>query len=231
MPGVTTEVALLPISAVLFPGTYLPLHIDGVDERRLVRECVDAGRRMGVVYAPGKTTPGRVTVPCTMGCLATVSLFTQEGEHEDEVHVVLYGERRMRVMGFTQQIPYLAGQVEVLDDCAGPHADRRAREATDAYRQYNDLMRARYNPDLLDVPVPDDPSAASYMLASVLHQPFESKQRWLESATASQRLCEQLVYLRSECEKLAVLHAIAQKQAHNYLQPDPNVYFALTSPN
>jgi Lon protease-like protein len=226
MLSVPAEIPLLPLPAVLFPGTFLPVQLHDEGHRALVRECVDRSEQLGVVLAPGDAGGARASVPCTTGCLATVALLLYEDEHDQDqpISVVLYGERRMRVVDFVQQDPYLTGHVELLDDYSGQQAERRIVRATALFERYLDLVRQRYDTDVVNLPLPNDPIMASYLLASVLYLPLETKQRWLESASAVHRLDEQLAYLDAECDKLAMSLQLSQFTHHVYTIPDHRLY-------
>ena len=52
MLSVPAEIPLLPLPAVLFPGTFLPLQLHDDGHRALVRECVDRSEQLGVVLTP-----------------------------------------------------------------------------------------------------------------------------------------------------------------------------------
>ncbi len=224
MLSVPTEIPLLPLPAVLFPGTFLPLQFDEDGQRDLVRECVDRSGQLGVVLTPGDTGGTRMSVPCTTGCLATVALLLYEDDREQPVSAVLYGERRMRVVDYVQQDPYLTGRIELLDDYSGHNAERRITRATELFERYLDLIRRRYHTEVVNLPLPHDPIMASYLLASVLYLPLETKQRWLESASAAHRLDEQLAYLSAECDKLAMSLQLSQFTHHVYTIPDYRLY-------
>lgn len=219
MSVISDQIPLITLPAVLFPGTFLPLQISEPKYRALLNRCADEGAYLGVVLNPGQTGEGRAAVPSMTGCLASVALMLADGEESSDV--VLYGEQRMRVVDFAPQAPFFSGHVAVLNDYRGMHAERRAKQAATLFKRYLELISSRYQTHTLHMPLPDDPVAASYLLASVLSLPLAVKQRWLESASAALRLEEELVFLRDECEKLTTLLAIVNHMHRQYLLPDP----------
>ena len=81
------------------------------------------------------------------------------------------------------------------------------------------------------MPLPDDPVIASYLLAAVLYLPLETKQRWLESASAALRLKEELAFLNTECERLATILALSQHTQRKYAAPDSHLFTSVISMN
>jgi Lon protease-like protein len=225
------DIPLLPLPTVLFPGTFMPLQITDRAQAALLRRCADDGTRLGTVLMAGEAHAGRPTVPCTVGCLASIALTVAESEQEAMLSVVLYGEQRMRVVDYTQQSSLLTGRVEPLEDFAGMHAARRTKQAAALFEQYLALVRERYHTEVVDLPLPNDPTLASYLLAAVLTLPQETKQRWLELASAALRLEEELAVLREECEKLSVFLALSKKNHGRYLLPEAEYYLSLVSHN
>ena len=233
VPAVSCEIPLLPLPVVLFPGTFLPVKLSAETHRMLLTECVRNGERVGVILLPGEAEGTSSTVPCTTGCLATVTMMARVAEQDDDepIDAILFGERRIRVMDFVQQDPYLTGRVEFLDEYGGLHVERRTEQASRLFDQYLDLIRQRYGTDVVEYSLPHDPTLASYLLASVLYLPLEVKQRWLESASTALRLQEELNYLRAECEKHSTMLALSETMQCNYTAPDPHLYISLTSQN
>ena len=231
MPAVSGEMPLLPWPMVLFPGTFLPIEVAEASQRALLRDCVKRERRVAVVLAPGEGEGAHSSVPCTTGCLASVAMLAHSEDDEEPISVVLYGERRIRVLNFIQQDPYLTGHIEMLDDYHGLQAARRTEQAVTLFRQYLQLIRQYYGTEVVDYTLPDDPTLASYLLASVLYLPVEVKQRWLESASTTLRLEEELAYLHEECEKHEALLALSEHMNRRYSLPDPKFYLTMASLN
>jgi len=227
---VSSEYPLLSLPAVLFPGTFLPVQITDPSHRLLLQDCNDGERHLGVILKPGQGGNGRPAVPCMTGCTASIALLLDSDERKP-MNVVLYGEQRMRVLDFTRQAPYTAGHIEVMDDYSGLHAERRTKQASKMFNRYLELIRQRYQAQVANLELPDDPVMASYLIAAVLHLPLETKQRWLEAASAALRLQEELAFLDTECEKLASTLALSLHTQHTYVTPDAHMFAALISQN
>ncbi len=223
------HIPLISLPAVLFPGTFMPLQISEQSHRTLLNRCVDNEAYLGVVLNPGQAGQGRAAVPCTTGCLASIALMLADGEESSSV--VLYGEQRIRVVDYEQRSNYFTGHIEVLKDYSGLHAQRRMKQAAQLFQRYLDLISTRYQTHAVNMPLPNDPVAASYLLAAVLYLPIDVKQRWLESDSAAMRLEEELAYLNAECEKLTTFLAISQHMQRQYTPPDFKFFAQLFSQN
>jgi ATP-dependent Lon protease len=154
-----------------------------------------------------------------------------DSEDKDTMGAVFYGEQRMRVVRFTQQEPHVTAQIELLSEYPGLHAERRTKQASQLFQRYLNLVRQRYHAQVVNVPLPDDPIIASYLLAAVLYLPLETKQRWLESASAEMRLQEELAFLNAECDKLTTILALSQHTQRHYATPDSHLFASLVSQN
>jgi len=223
------EMPLLPMPAVLFPGTFLPVQISEGLHRELVRDCAEQNRSLGIVLNAGGGLSGP-TVPHTTGCIASVALLLEDG-NKDTLGAVLFGEQRMRVTNFKQQDIYVTGNIESFEDYSGANAERKTKQASKLFQHYLQLIRRRYNAQVVNVPLPDDPIIASYLLAAVLYLPLETKQRWLESASAALRLQEELSYLNLECDRLKTLLALSEHTQRQYATPDYRFLTSLVSQN
>lgn len=231
MPAVSGEIPLLTLPAVLFPGTFLPVQVDDEAHRALLRDCAQGDHTLGVVLASGDTG---TAVPCVTGCLARVARVTADDEYDDDapLSAVLYGIQRFRIREFVQQDPYLTGRIEIIKEYDGVNAERRTQQTARLFQEYLTLIRQQYSADVVKLSLPDDdPTTASYLLASVLCLPLEIKQRWLESTSTAQRLEEELAYLHAECEKHAALLQLSRFMRHRYTAPDPQRYLTLFAKN
>ncbi|HOF86767.1 MAG TPA: LON peptidase substrate-binding domain-containing protein [Armatimonadota bacterium] len=211
-------IPLLTLPAVLFPGTFLPIALHEHGQRALLSACTESSRRLGVVYAHPDAAGAPLSPPSSVGCLASVAFLLHQ--NEQPMHAILFGEHRIRLTEISQQAPYPLGCAAMMDELDGVNAQQRTRQAGRVFQQYLSLIRQRYQADITHVPLPDDPTAASYLLASALYVSVETKQHWLESATAALRLEAELAYLTDECERLTTFLTLTRGQRHAYTLPD-----------
>ncbi|HEY3376245.1 MAG TPA: LON peptidase substrate-binding domain-containing protein [Armatimonadota bacterium] len=233
MPAISDEIPILTVPTVLFPGTFLPVQVTDDAQRKLLRDCLSAGRRLGVILSPDARHASRSSIPFTTGCLASVTLLAHSGDEnsEEPLQAMLFGKQRMRVLDLLQQKPYLTGRIEQLDDQHGANIARRTEQVARIFAQYLAVIGEYYDTEVDDITLPHDPTMASYMLASVLYLPAVLKQRWLESASTALRLDEEQRYLAMECEKHTALLRLSQYADQRFSPPDHRLYLTLTSQN
>ncbi len=231
MPDVITDVPLLALTEVLFPGTYLSLRLENPAQRSLIRACNDNGRQVGVVMTYDKTDYGKHAIPSTTGCLASIAMLIHDGDEEAPTTAILYGERRIRVLSLIQQYPFLTGSVGLIDETPGSSVGRRLVDASEQFAEYKKIVSRCADIDVSVSNLPEDAVIASYLLASILPVALNIKQRWLEAQNCALRLAEETAYMRVECELQNIFHILAQSQRHRYTRISPQSFDHLLSEN
>ncbi|PWI43446.1 LON peptidase substrate-binding domain-containing protein [Streptomyces sp. ICBB 8177] len=225
----TSRLPLFPLGSVLFPGLVLPLTIFEERYRALARDLLalpeDAPRRFGVVAirdgqevaptGPGipdggaaagfGPDPGRAFYE--VGCVAdTASLREKEdGGYE----LMATGATRFRLLSVDATGPYLVGEVEFLEETAGPGAGPLGAEVERAFRTYQkQLAGARERTLSAAQELPDDPAVLSYLVAAATVVEVPVRQRLLEAADAATRLREELRLLRLETAVIGKLPSL-----------------------
>src|SRR6185437_3260270 len=113
---------LFPLSTVLFPGMRLPLHIFEERYRQLVTDlrARPEPRRFGVIAIRKGREVGAdgVTALHEVGCVAEVRQITPHADGRFDLATV--GAERFRLLRADTSLPYLQGEVEMLNDDASP---------------------------------------------------------------------------------------------------------------
>jgi Lon protease-like protein len=210
-PAGGRELPLFPLTTVLFPGSFLPLHVFEQRYRTMIRRCLsDSQPEFGVllikegdeVLEPqeGVSGPGHPPVPYPVGTVARIvdARRLQEGR----LLILCLGTERFRLRRLAQEQPYLVGEVEPLRDEDAPVADEAWAALTGAVRRGigglldavreaappGDLKR-RLQLDALQRSVPSDPAELSFFVPRLLPGSSpEERQRLLDSPTLRQRL-------------------------------------------
>lgn len=198
MPG-TGRLRLFPLNTVLFPGAVLNLHVFEERYRRLIAECIEAAEPFGVVLIRDGQEAGDPGVePHEVGTTAEIRDVTPlpQGRY----YVSTTGKRRFRIRTIVSRDPFLAAEVEFLEDAAADEEDdARAAELTHRvageFREYARLLVAFSGTDA-EVQVPSDPIDASFAVGDALQVADHLKQRLLECENARARLATELGFLR-----------------------------------
>jgi Lon protease-like protein len=193
---VAVELPLFPLQTVLYPGLPIPLHVFEDRYRQMFARILDGERRFGVVAI----VKGRdVDVGATyhpVGCVAEVA---EVQRHEDgRLDVVARGRSRFRIDGVVQAAPYIVADVSTLPEATGEAAEQRTVKAGRLFTRYVTILLQMAGEQVESIDIPDDPVAASYLVAAGLQVDLADKQRLLTLPSAAERLAAEATLLRRE---------------------------------
>src|SRR5205823_9944465 len=129
MGDVRERFPLFPLGLVLLPTELVPLHIFEERYRVMIGECLDRGTEFGIVWLSDNGLKD-------VGCSARVTRLLKRMD-DGRMDVLVQGVAPFRLLRRIEDLPYPAGDVELLDD-AEVEAD--ATTATDARDLYADLV-------------------------------------------------------------------------------------------
>jgi Lon protease-like protein len=200
---------LFPLGTVLYPGLLLPLHIFEERYRRLVRDLLagPAPRRFGIVaIRKGRETGiDGISALHEIGCIATVRRVT---EREDgRFDLVAIGTQRFRLTELDDSMPYLRGEVDLLDEETGDEraAGLAARAVRSSFVTYLDALAARGGTAVSVPDLPQEPVLLSYLVAASMIVDLSDKQILLDEPDAAGRLAAERALLARETTLLRSL--------------------------
>jgi uncharacterized protein len=205
----STKIPLFPLGTVLFPGLVLPLHIFEDRYRQLVRDLLDKPepREFGVIAIKHGRETGidGVSDLYEVGCTAEI----REVEELDDGRfaLVTVGNRRFRLKGLDDPDPYLAADVDLLDDEVGDGA-AAALAVPPVQRAFLDYLTALADQRnaTFEVPeLPDEPVLLSYLVAAAIVVDMQDKQQLLAAPDAARRLVAGRELLSRETRMLRAL--------------------------
>ena len=113
------------------------------------------------------------------------------------------GQQRFRIKDITEDRPYMAAEIELLDEDAEALVPPSEMEAVrEAVTRYYRLVLGLRGGWVRTARMPSDPVALSYFIAGLLQIGLQEKQGLLEEGSASKRLEAELELLRREAEGL-----------------------------
>ena len=195
------KLPLFPLNSVLFPNASMPLQIFEERYKLMLKDCLNADSKLGVVLIKSGSEVGEPAEPHSTGTLARI---VQASETDGGRYFIsVTGEQRFRIVEIATYRPYISAEVELLEedpDVWLPHTEMDVirQAATDYARLLTGLTggwvyRARG---------PSDPLAMSYHIAGMLQVEPAEKQTLLEEQTAAKRLESELDILRRDSEGL-----------------------------
>ena len=203
------NLALFPLNTVLFPNAALPLQIFEERYKEMLRDCLDSDSRLGIVLIKAGQEVGASAIPYTIGTVARI-VQVDEVRGGNRFFVAVQGERRFSIIDITQYRPYMAADVELLNDESEPVlVGKEMAEVKTALTRYRSLVSGLEGGWIGDVRITADPVSLSYHIASLLQIRMPERQTLLEEPSAAARLQAELKYLRRDVE--ALTHQVSRQ--------------------
>jgi len=188
---------LFPLGLVLLPQELVPLHIFEDRYKLMIGECLDDEREFGIIWLSDDGLK-------QTGCAARIARVIERFD-DGRLNILVQGTEPFRLLRKIEDLPYPAGDVEVLHDDG--EGDEHA--ADEARRRYADLVEE------LTESRPEAEALAqldAYGMAATLEVEPAAKQALLELRSESGRL-EQLETLFTEALERIRLAAFAAERA------------------
>lgn len=192
---------LFPLNTVLFPNASLPLQIFEERYKLMMQHCLDADSKLGVVLIKAGSEVGEPAIPYSTGTLAQI---VQVNRVQDgRMFISITGQQRFQIKSITQYRPYIAAQVELLEEDTVAWIPPTEMEAIrQALTQHLRLALGLRGAWTREARMPSDPTALSYYIAGMLQVELHEKQGLLEEPSSSKRLEAELDLLRRQAEEL-----------------------------
>ena len=204
----TSEIPLIPLGTVLFPGIDLPLHIFEERYRQLIQDRRDVDPVFGVVLITSGSEVGDRPETVDVGTAATIEVI--HGHDDGRFDLVIRGGKRFRILQREWSRPYLVATVEWLPDASDE--DVRPARVEGAWRSFVALANAYLNQttrlrgeqiaiEAREHPSGLAPAALAYVLASRLPVAPSERQELLEISSIDQFL-SRLIHLMARERRL-----------------------------
>jgi len=193
---------LFPLqSVVLFPGMSLPLTIFEPRYLELMNQCTAAREPFGVLLLKEGPEVGPNSIaPFEVGTTAHIQKVSSGGS--PRVSVKSVGGERFRVRSFNYDYPYLAAEVQYLDDNTASLVEssliEHVKGAAIAFVRAVLTQRGEF---LRDVELPDEPTELSFHVAQLFQGNPGVQQKLLEHDTFD-RLSGELTLIKAAMNQL-----------------------------
>ena len=165
---------LFPLGIVLLPEEVVPLHIFEDRYKLMVAECLEHEREFGIVWLSDSGLRD-------VGCTAAITELLETMD-DGRMNILVRGSRPFRLLRRIEELPYPAGDIELLDD-----------DGTDPEPASLEETRERYA-DLVERLTDSRPDAAqleelgAYGIAATIDFAHDAKQSLLEARSEEERL-------------------------------------------
>jgi Lon protease-like protein len=193
---------LFPLGLVLLPGEAVPLHIFEERYKLMIDECLDEGREFGILWMSDDGLK-------ETGCAARVTRLLERMD-DGRMNILVQGTRPFRLERRIDELPYPAGDVELLDEEEG---QAPAEEAGDEARaRYAELVErvTESRPDEGELGGLD-----AYGMAATLDFALEAKQDLLELRSERSRLERLAELFASTLERVEQAERTAERARSN----------------
>lgn len=140
----------------------------------MVGECLEEDREFGIVWVSDE---GLKEVGCTVAITELL-----ERADDGRMNILTRGAAPFRLVRRVDELPYPAGEIELLEDTAGESDHDAAEEARERYAELVERVT--------DSRPEDDDLAemSAYAMAATVEFPLPAKQRLLELRSEDERL-------------------------------------------
>lgn len=195
-----SEISILLLDLVLFPGMPLPLHIFEPRYRLMIQRCLDADGVFGVALPMPETQNFPHALPVGVG---TSTHITQVFPlPEGHFNLLTNGQQRFRINNIRITDDYPVAEVDWINDVpSSQDLTSLARDVEEMAQKYFQGLAAESGLDLsgqAPIELPDDPYELSMWVAAALPMHSFEKQPLLEQTSTSSRLEYLLRYLQRE---------------------------------
>jgi Lon protease-like protein len=191
---------LFPLGIVALPTESVPLHVFEDRYRRMIEECLLAGREFGIVWLSDEELK-------PIGCACEIEKVLERMQ-DGRLNILARGTRPFRLVERQHDLAYPAGVVEFLaehDEEANPSAARTAREL------YRELVEQATDKRLEDHELQE---MDAYRMAATVEFGVDAKQELLELRSENARLHLLALLLRAAIKRLELVER-AQARARS----------------
>jgi Lon protease-like protein len=165
---------LFPLGLVLLPDEIVPLHIFEERYKRMIGECLEAGSEFGIVWLSDDGLK-------EIGCTAQIAQLLEEME-DGRLNILVRGSKPFRLKRRIEDLPYPAGDIELLDETGGEADPALAEEARERYAQLVERL-TESRPDAEQLA-----GLGAYGMAATIDFALDAKQALLEARSEDERL-------------------------------------------
>jgi Lon protease-like protein len=169
-----TSFPLFPLGIVLLPEEVVPLHIFEDRYKLMIGECLEQEKEFGIVWLSDSGLR-------EIGCTASITELLETMD-DGRMNILVRGEEPFRLMRRIEELPYPAGDVELLDDDGVEPSPDVLAETRERYANLVErLTDSRPEAEQLD-------QLGAYGIAATIDFALDAKQSLLESRSEEERL-------------------------------------------
>ena len=202
MPGdVLERFPLFPLGLVLLPQELVPLHIFEERYKLMINDCLERDSPFGIIWL---SDDGLRDIGCTARITQVIERFD-----DGRMNLLVEGEQPFRLIDRIDDMPYPAGDVELLEDFDASGDPELAEQARASYAELVERATEE-KPDLDEIAELD-----AYGMAATVEHPPEAKQALLELRVENERLRMVEEMFRTAMKRVAYAEEAAERAQTN----------------
>jgi Lon protease-like protein len=192
---------LFPLEIVLLPSEVVPLHIFEERYKRMIDECLEEERGFGIVWMADDGLKG-------VGCTAEIAELLERMD-DGRMNILAQGGAPFRLIRRIDDMPYPAGDVELLEDDLDEAGLEVSEEAHERYAELVDRVTdSRPSAeDLADL--------SAYRMAATVEFPLAAKQALLELRSEEERMRTLADLFRATMKRLDFVERAGERASSN----------------
>ena len=219
---------VLPVkNTVLFPGVVMPITVGRQRSVKLVKKAYKGNRILGVMTQRNEAEEPTADDLYKIGVVAVIlkMIVMPDGS----ITIIIQGRKKFEVLDFIQHDPYLAANVNYLNDQFPPKNRKEVKAIEQALRE-NSRKILMLNPEIprdaqIAIDNIESPNFLTHFLASNLNGcTLDEKQELLQNLDGMDRAQKVLAHLLKELQMLELKHEI-QSKAHLDIDAQQRDYF------
>jgi len=197
------RIPLFPLPLVLFPHAILPLHIFEPRYKQMIRECIDAESKFGVILAGDRGI-------AKVGCAAEVTEVTRQFD-DGRMDIQVEGRGAFEIESVVEEKPYYEANVRILEDDTDAKSAAIPENLLELYARCHILLFGG-EPEEFDR---DNNESLAFAIAEVLPLDVADKQTILALRDENERLARLVPMLNQLIPQAEVRYRMRRKAGGN----------------
>jgi Lon protease-like protein len=197
------RIPLFPLPLVLFPHAILPLHIFEPRYKQMIRECIDAESKFGVILAGDRGI-------AKVGCTAEVTEVTRQFD-DGRMDIQVEGRGAFEIESVVEEKPYYEANVRILEDDTDAKSAAIPENLLELYARCHILLFGG-EPEEFDR---DNNESLAFAIAEDLPLDVEDKQTILALRDENERLARLVPMLNQLIPQAEVRYRMRRKAGGN----------------
>lgn len=181
-------VPVFPLSTVVFfPNTLLPLHIFEPRYRDMLNDSLNSEKIIAMALLKPGWDENYYGSPEVFDVAGMGRIVSSETFDDGRSNIVLYGLKRIKIVEFTEDIPYRKARIELLENKSGDDEINYKENLKNVVSDWNDMLGAKHKEHQLNINMDLPLENLTDVMASVIFTNIFDRQSYLEETNVQKR--------------------------------------------